>query len=65
MFIFGIVLLLGGIGLTVYGFVQNSSLEAQLGSFLSSGSVDPGTMFIVIGVVAALVGIALLFKKKK
>lgn len=68
MVIIGIILMVAGAISAIYGVTQNSSLEAQLGSFLSSGSVNPGTPWIVIGVIALLVGLVLLImglRKKK
>ena len=57
MFILGIILIIAGIGCAGYGYMQNNSLEAQVNSFLSSGSVNPGTLFIVIGVILLVVSI--------
>lgn len=57
MFILGIILIIAGIGCAGYGYMQNNSLEVQVNSFLSSGSVNPGTLFIVIGVILLVVGI--------
>ena len=57
MFILGIILIIAGIGCAGYGYMQNNSLEAQVNSFLSSGSVNPGTLFIVIGVILLADGI--------
>ena len=68
MVIIGIILMVAGAISAIYGIAQNNSLEAQLGSFLSSGSVNPGTPWIVIGVIALLVGLVLLImglRKKK
>lgn len=68
MVIIGIILMVAGAFSAIYGVTQNSSLEAQLGSLLSSGSVNPGTPWIVIGVIALLVGLVLLImglRKKK
>lgn len=61
----GIVLIVAGIGCAGYGFIQNNSLEAQLNSFLSSGSVNPGNMFIIVGVILLVVGIILCVVGKK
>lgn len=68
MTIAGIILALLGAVSCVYGITQNNSFESQLGSLLSSGSTNPGTTFIVIGAVAAVIGIVLLIiglSKKK
>lgn len=68
MVIAGVILLVLGLGSLIFGLIQNNSLEAQLMSFLSSGSGNPGTIWIIIGAVVAVVGIAVLvigLKKKK
>ena len=65
MFILGIILIIAGIGCTGYGFMQNNSLEAQFTSIMSSGTANPGTMFIVIGVILLVVGIILCVVGKK
>lgn len=59
MFILGIILIIAGIGCAGYGYMQNNSLEAQFTSIMSSGTANPGTMFIVIGVILLVVGIIL------
>lgn len=65
MLVIGLILVLGGLGSLIYGFMQNNSLEAQVASFLSSGTTNPGTMFIVIGVVAVLLGIVLMIISRR
>ncbi len=65
MFILGIILIVVGLGCAGYGFIQNNSMAAQLNSLLSSGSVNPGTMFIVIGVILLIVGIILCVAGRK
>lgn len=62
MIVFGIIFLVLGAAGCVYGITQNNSLEAQLESILGNGRTNPGTVFIVIGVVIAVIGIILLFK---
>ena len=68
MMVAGIVLLIcGGVSL-LYGLIQNSSLQAQLMSALGSGTLNPGTPFMVVGAIAAAVGIVLMVlasRKKK
>ena len=59
MLIIGIILLLAGSGSLIYGITQNNSGSAQWKSLLSSGSTNPGTVFIVIGAIAAVVGLVL------
>ncbi|MGI6151088.1 MAG: DUF3185 family protein [Christensenellales bacterium] len=65
MFIFGIILAVLGAGSLIFGFVQNNSLEAQFTSFISSGTVNPGTTWIIIGVIAVILGIVLMGIGKK
>ena len=57
MFIFGILALIAGIAAAGYGIMQNNSIEAQFESIMKNGSTDPGNMFIIIGVIAAVVGL--------
>jgi len=59
MLIIGIIMMLGGVGCLVYGFMQNNNIEAQFSSLLSSGSMNPGTIFIIIGAVVAVIGLIL------
>lgn len=65
MFILGILLAVLGAGSLVYGFAQNNSLEAQFTSFFSSGAVNPGTTWIIIGAAAAVLGIVLMIIGKR
>lgn len=60
MIIVGVLLILAGGASAVYGVTQNNSWEAQLSSLFSSGSSDPGTMWIIIGGIAVVVGLVLL-----
>jgi len=60
MIILGIILVFAGVGSTIFGVTQNNSLEAQLTSFFSSGTTNPGTIWIIIGVVAIVLGIVLI-----
>ena len=64
MLTFGGLLLVGGIISLIYGIIQNNSSTAQLKSFLSSGSVNPGTVFIVIGVIAIVLGLGLILSSQ-
>lgn len=54
--ILGVILLVLGAVSVGYGYMQNNSLEAQLTSLFSSGTANPGTIFIIIGVVVAIIG---------
>ncbi len=65
MFILGIILTLLGVGSLVFGLMQNNSLEAQFTSLLSSGSVDPGTIWIIVGAVAVILGLVLIILGKR
>lgn len=61
----GVLAIIVGAILTIVGFVMNNSLEAQLASIFSSGSTNPGTIFIVIGIILLVIGILLVVMKKK
>ena len=65
MFILGIILTLLGVGSLVFGLMQNNSLEAQFTSLLSSGSVDPGTIWIIAGAIAVILGLVLIILGKR
>ena len=60
MVICGAILLAAGLGVIIYGFSLNNSAEAQLNALFSSGSTDPGTVWIIVGIVAFAGGIILL-----
>lgn len=60
MIIAGAILLSLGLGSLIYGVHLNNSVEAQLNALFSSGNVDPGTGWIVAGIIALVVGIAFL-----
>jgi len=57
MTVLGIILAIFGLGSCIYGIVQNNSMDAQLSSIFSSGRVNPGTIFIIIGAALAVIGI--------
>lgn len=60
MLALGIILLIAGLGSTIYGVIQNNSIEAQLTSLFSSGSTNPGTVFLIVGIAAAVIGVVLI-----
>lgn len=60
MLILSIILILAGAASVITGIIQNNSIELQLESLLSSGSADPGTVWIVAGIIALVIGIVLL-----
>ena len=45
-----------GLILLIVGISQNNSLKAQLASLLGSGKVNPGTPWIVIGILLIVAG---------
>lgn len=45
-----------GVACAGYGYLQNNSIDAQLSSLLSTGTTNPGTIYIIIGAVVAVVG---------
>ncbi len=59
MIVFGILLILAGAGGVIYGVMQNNDGMAQLSSLLQSGSLNPGTIFIIAGAAVALIGLIL------
>lgn len=54
--ILGAILLVLGVACAGYGYLQNNSIEAQLSSLLSTGTTNPGTIYIIIGAVVAVIG---------
>ena len=65
MIIAGAILSVLGIGLTIWGFCLNNSLEAQFKAYLLTGNENPGTVLIVIGIIALVSGIVLLIIGKR
>lgn len=61
----GIILIVLGCLLAILGFAANSSDELQIVSFLSGHGTNPGTPFIVIGVILIIVGVLLIILKSK
>ena len=60
--VIGIILIVLGAGGSIYGIIQNNSIDAQMKSLFENGSIDPGTVFIVGGAVIAVIGIVVLIK---
>ena len=58
--ILGIISLIAGVAMAIYGNSLNNSIEAQLNSLFSSGTVDPGNIFLYGGITLAVVGCILL-----
>jgi len=65
MTILGAILVLVGLGSAIYGVAQNNDVEAQVMSVFSSGSMNPGAMWIIGGCVAMAIGIVLVFINMK
>lgn len=61
--VLSVILILLGTALTIYGFVVNNSMEAQLESLFDTGNLDPGTPFIIVGIVVLVLGFFLLVVK--
>ena len=57
----GIVLLVAGIALAVYGYNQQNSIGSQVGEFLGHENKN-AVMYIAAGAVGAVIGIVLLLK---
>lgn len=67
MIILSVILMLAGAASAVFGIIQNNDMELQMESIFSDGVANPGTVWIVVGAVALIVGIILLiihFTKK-
>ena len=55
--VFGLTLLIAGILSLIYGININNNLVHQLNSLFSSGSTNPGTTYIILGVTGIIIGI--------
>ena len=56
------LLFLGGAASLIYGVYQNNSIAAQWASLWQHGTTDPGTLWIVVGVIAMILGVILFLK---
>lgn len=68
MILAGIIAIVFGGGLCVYGYTENNNLANQVISVLSGGGTDPGTPYLISGIVIFIIGVILLlygFKKKQ
>ena len=65
----GLISAVLGIIFSIVGFSKNASPAAQLQSMVSGGGLNPGTMWIVIGLVLLALGVVLIvidvLQKKK
>lgn len=57
MYIIGAILLVVGVAGCIYGYTLNNSWEAQLSSLFEYGYSNPGTIFIIVGAVCAVLGV--------
>ena len=60
MLFFGSILFLLGVVSTIFGITKNNDAEAQLEYLFEKGKTNPGTIFIIIGVLLILAGAALI-----
>jgi len=60
MKIISFVAMIAGIVLAIIGFNKNSDPMAIAENVLKGGSANPGTIWIILGVVAILAGVVLL-----
>lgn len=60
MLVLGILIFLLGGGLALHGLNVNQSLAAQLASAFEKGTLNPGTTWLIIGAVVAVLGIAVI-----
>lgn len=57
--VFGVLFVIAGLISTIYGYYLNNSFEAQLSYLWNTGRTNPGTIFIVVGIAAAILGIVI------
>ena len=54
-----ILMCIGAVGI-IYGEQLNSNIEAQLENIFSTGTANPGSVYVCIGIGIAVVGLILL-----
>ena len=59
LILFGIIIMLGGGGLIIYGNHLNDNFKSQVESIFTSGTTNPGNAWIIAGAVALLIGLLL------
>ena len=59
MIFLGVIFVVSGIASIIYGVNQNNSLSSQLSSLFKSGSTNPGTIYIILGVVIIAIGLTI------
>jgi hypothetical protein len=57
----GVIITIAGICSIIYGRDQNNTLVSQLSSLFDSGSKNPGTFYIILGVSGVIIGLCLIF----
>jgi len=58
--IIGFIFIIFGIALTGYGYAMNDSVKTQLEYLFRSGSRNPGSALIILGIVCIIIGVILL-----
>lgn len=59
MWIFGIILMICGIGSSIYGSMLNNDFDSQIRSAFMNGYTNPGSMWLYIGITVAVIGLVL------
>ncbi|HIR34571.1 MAG TPA: zinc ribbon domain-containing protein [Candidatus Faecimorpha stercoravium] len=55
-----LILIIIGFVIIFFGYQQNNDINSQLESLFSSGSLDPGTVWIIIGAALLIISIVVL-----
>ena len=65
MWLFGLILLLGGAGSIFYGYQMSKSIDAHIAALRYLAASSPGTIWIFAGLVVVIVGAILLISSTK
>ena len=65
MFVIGVILILAGAGSMFYANLQNTDLGSQFDALVSSGSTNPGDIFLYAGAAAVIIGLLLVVAGRK
>lgn len=60
MIFFGVIFLLIGFGGCAYGIYMNNDIGRQMESLFGNGTTNPGSIFIVMGIGIAILGLIFL-----
>ena len=60
MIVIGIILILTGGGCWIYGDSLNNDYEEQIRSVWNVGKTNPGSIFVIIGIIAVIIGAILI-----